>query len=492
MADRKSESGQTMVLVALAMPVLLGFMGFAIDMGYMRYVKRQVQMAADAAALAAANEAESCMGVTNCALFGTTAKAAVATDNSFPNVTAYLNGSGNGTGNSACGATPGSGDTVVLVNNPPQCVVNDPNHTNQYVVEAIVAENVPTLFAKVLGMSSATVAARAEAGLPGGGNCVYTFGKNPSSGTSENGITLFLGNFQSPCGVVDESTEPDGFFSGAFYCLVGNFTAPYIGVVGVAETPLCSTSSITTGITPPQPADPLAYRQTTMEAAAPPPGTCGTTPSGKSFSGSNKEVQVGLGTSLGAGNFTFSSGTYCGGISIGPGANVTFNPGVYTLTGNGFTVTIGANVSGTGVAFYDSNYNTAGQPVAGYANDGGINFLCSSCTLGTVNLSAPTSGAYEGILFFQNPYNTSPSTIVGSAAFNNTLTGVSYLPSAAVTYAFDFNPTSGYNGYNGIVADSITYGLTWNGTTLNTYNYNNYSTLTDGSPLKGTGGVLIE
>jgi Flp pilus assembly protein TadG len=481
-----------MVLVALAMPVLLGFLGFGIDMGYMRYTRRQVQMAADAAALAAANEAESCMGTTNCALYETTAKAAVATDNSFPNVTAYENGSGNGKTNSACTATPGSGATVVLVNNPPQCVANDPNQTNQYVVEAIVAENVPTLFSRIFGTTSVNITARAEAGLPGGGNCVYTFGKNPSTGSSENGITLVLGVFQSPCGVVDESTEPDGFFSGAFYCLAGSFTAPYIGVVGGAENLLCSTSSITSGITAPQPADPLAYRQTTMEAAAPSPSTCGPKPSGKSFSGSNSEVQVGIGTALGAGTFTFNSGTYCGGISIGPGANVTFSPGVYTLTGSGLTVTIGANVSGTGVSFYNSNYNSAGQQVSGYANDGGINFLCSSCTLGTVNLSAPTSGAYEGVLFFQNPYNTAPSTIVGSAAFNNTLTGVSYLPSAAVTYAFDFDPTSGYNGYNGIVADTITYGLTWNGTNLNTYNYNNYSTLADGSPLKGTGAVLIE
>jgi Flp pilus assembly protein TadG len=492
MSIRKSDSGQTLMFVAIAMPVMLGFLGLGIDMGYMRYTRRQVQMAADAAAIAAANEAESCLGLTNCALYETTAEAAVATDNSFPNVTAYLNGSGNGKGNSACTATPGSGDTVVLVNNPPQCVVNDPNQNNHYVVEAIVSENVPTLFGRVLGMGSVTVTARAEAGLPGGGNCVYTFGKNPSNGSSENGITLVLGVFQSPCGVVDESTEPDGFFSGAFYCLAGSFTAPYIGVVGGAENLLCNTSSITSGITTPQPADPLAYRQTSMEAAAPPPSTCGTTPSGKSFSGSNKEVQVGLGTSLGVGNFTFSPGTYCGGISIGPGANVTFSPGIYTLTGNGLAITVGANVAGTGVAFYDSNYNSAGQQVAGYANDGGINFLCSSCTLGTVNLSAPTSGAYEGVLFFQNPYNTASSTIVGSAAFNNTLTGLSYLPSASVTYAFDFDPTSGYNGYNGIVADTITYGLTWNGTNLNTYNYNNYSTLADGNPLKGTGGVLVE
>ena len=56
MASRRSDSGQTLVFVALAMPVLLGFLGIGFDMGYMRFMKRQVQMAADAAAIAGADE----------------------------------------------------------------------------------------------------------------------------------------------------------------------------------------------------------------------------------------------------------------------------------------------------------------------------------------------------------------------------------------------------------------------------------------------------
>jgi len=483
MSIRKSDSGQSLMFVAMAMPVLLGFLGLGIDMGYMRYMRRHVQMAADAAAIAAANEVQLCYSIPNCTLYETTAQAAVATDNSFPNVTVYENGSGNGKGNSPCSAAPSAGATVVLVNNPPTCVANDPNQSNQYVVEAIVAENVPTLFGRVMGFNSVNVTARAEAGLPGGGNCVYAL---DPSGTA---ITLVLGVFQSPCGVVDES-QSSGFFSPAFLCLAGVFDAPYIGVAGSSDTLLCSTSSISSGISEPQPVDPLAYRQATMEAAAPSPSTCGPAPGGNSFSGSNREITLGVG-GFGPGTYTFAPGTYCGGINIGPSANVTFSPGIYTLTGNGLTITVGANVSGDGVAFYNSDYNSSGQ-VAANQNDGGINFLCSSCTTGTVNLSAPTSGPYEGILFFQNPGNTASSAIVGSFAFNNTLTGLSYLPSASVTYAFDFDPTSGYNGYNGIVAQNITYGLTWDGTNLNTYTYNNYSTLANGSPLKGSGGVLIE
>ena len=52
---RNKEAGQSIILLALALVVLLGFMGFGIDMGILRYEKRIEQTAADAAALAGAN-----------------------------------------------------------------------------------------------------------------------------------------------------------------------------------------------------------------------------------------------------------------------------------------------------------------------------------------------------------------------------------------------------------------------------------------------------
>jgi len=50
----KDESGQSLVLVALMMAVLLGFGALAIDIGYMTFQKSELQNAADAAALAGA------------------------------------------------------------------------------------------------------------------------------------------------------------------------------------------------------------------------------------------------------------------------------------------------------------------------------------------------------------------------------------------------------------------------------------------------------
>ena len=50
----KSKKGITLVWMALILAVLLMFAGLAIDIAYMYYVKNQLQVAADAAALAGA------------------------------------------------------------------------------------------------------------------------------------------------------------------------------------------------------------------------------------------------------------------------------------------------------------------------------------------------------------------------------------------------------------------------------------------------------
>ena len=51
----RNEAGQALILTAVALVVLMGFAGLAIDMGVMRYDKRLQQTAADAAAIAGAS-----------------------------------------------------------------------------------------------------------------------------------------------------------------------------------------------------------------------------------------------------------------------------------------------------------------------------------------------------------------------------------------------------------------------------------------------------
>jgi len=124
------------------------------------------------------------------------------------------------------------------------------------------------------------------------------------------------------------------------------------------------------------------------------------------------------------GNITFNPGVYCGGISITGQANVTFNPGTYILNGGGFTSTSNNTVlSGSGVFFY--NTSTAGH-----------NFAPISITGGTsLTLTAPTSGDYQGVLFFQdrNVGSGSNNTITGGS--NSILSGTVYLPTGDLSFS---------------------------------------------------------
>jgi uncharacterized membrane protein len=137
---RKKEAGQALVLAAVALLlVLLPIMGLGIDFGYFRSQQVQLQTAADAAAIAAAGELSYSVTCSCNAVQAAGQNASAA----------------NGFTNDANGAT-------VTVNNPPQSS-QDPNSGNPNYVEVIVTQNEPTFFAKVLGINSVALAARAEA-----------------------------------------------------------------------------------------------------------------------------------------------------------------------------------------------------------------------------------------------------------------------------------------------------------------------------------------
>ena len=97
-----------------------------------------------------------------------------------------------------------------------------------------------------------------------------------------------------------------------------------------------------------------------------------------------------------------------------------------------------------------------------------------------VNLSAPTTGSLQGILFFPDrsiPTSGPGSLINGNSA--STFDGALYFPTTTVTY----NGNSSANGYTILVA----YDIVWNG---NSTVGNNYTSLANGSPIKK--GALVQ
>ncbi len=410
------------MLVALGLVVLIGVMGLAIDMGYLRYVRRQIQSAADAAALSAGLELSSCG--TGCTTSIQTAADAASSENGFTN---------------------GQKGVVVTANNPPTSG-HDPHASDDNYVEVIISQPEPVHFASIFGVTSATVSARAEAKRTGSINCVYSL----------TSLNLLVGTVDAPkCGLIVEGT---------LGCAAGSITASRIGVAGSSGGLLCATTPAPIPIGVPSPPDPLAY------LPAPPVGPCGSGLAGNTYNGSMAQAQVTGGT------FTFNPGVYCGGISITAGT-AYFNPGTYVLNSGGLSISAGAVSVNPGSPGGVTFYNTGSSAGA---------ITMSLALLGqTVNLNAPTSGAYEGVLFFQDPANTQPASFSVSVAGMN-LTGAYYFPNAPINFvaAVDFGTGAPYTILD---AQSISFGLGTIGFTINS----DYSSLPDGSPIKG-GAVLVE
>lgn len=122
-----------------------------------------------------------------------------------------------------------------------------------------------------------------------------------------------------------------------------------------------------------------------------------------------------------SGTQTLRPGTYYGGISIASGANATLEPGIYVMAGGGFSVSSNGSVTGSGVMIY--NTLDAVNP-AGAGSYGSFSFTSNR----SINLSAPTSGAYTGIALFQDRLNTRPINIQGTAS--GTIDGLIYAAAA--------------------------------------------------------------
>jgi uncharacterized membrane protein len=119
------------------MAVIIGFLDLSVDIGQVRYARRNLQLAADAAAVAAAMELKSCAGTTNCSV----TQAATQTN---------------------CSSTAATG--LVLSLNNPACALGtaDPDHSNNAYVEVVMTQPQTTYFARIFSVNRVPLAARTE------------------------------------------------------------------------------------------------------------------------------------------------------------------------------------------------------------------------------------------------------------------------------------------------------------------------------------------
>lgn len=388
------QSGQVLVGTAVALVVLCGFAGLAIDMGVLRYEKRIQQTAADAAAIA---------GATNIGYGGiVTAGQNAATTNGF------TDGSSN-TLSTCTTAGTAVGTVCVQITQGPTI---GPHAGDTNYVEAYVSVVQRTYFMTVFGVSSEPVTARAVAtNVSGGGpgpGCLYTLGDPSSSieGVNINGSATL----NAPtCGIADNGN----------YNTKGNALVVTASTFSVAGTNIIKGpgGSVTcTDSSGPCPAPNSAPAADPMQGKLTPP--CSPCTGGTAISISGNGGFTGTGVSYSNGTYTISPGTYTD-ISItgtGGGNNIVFSPGTYIIDGStGITIPGNSTITGNGVTFYFTNtatINMTGTP--------------------TINLTAPSSGSYTNLLFYQDPADTSGPSFGGtSGSFYD---GLLYFPTAPVTF----------------------------------------------------------
>jgi Putative Flp pilus-assembly TadE/G-like len=362
LADRNAN---TAIIFALSLPVLVGAAGLGVETGYWYFKQRELQTAADVAAIAGAVEKRS--GKTYAQI-----QAAATTE-----ATEH-------------GYVPGT----ITVNNPPTSGSN----INTDSVEVLLTMPTTRFFSQIYSESQVTLHARGVAQASVGGEaCILAL--DPTA----NGAVTFTGNnltLINGCNTMSNS--------------LSNSAVIVNGSADVTVPCMLSAGGVSSdeGLTLTDCAEPQSNMTPANDpyAGLPQPavsGPCLTLPSGN-------------------GAATLSPGRYCGGGNL-KGVK-TFQPGVYVMDGGDFRINAGADVSGSGVTFF-------------MTNDATTNFNGTA----SIDLAAPTTGTYKGVLFYGDPDNSfSSSTLIKfNGTADSTLTGALYFPNQSVEFLGNFSGADG-------------------------------------------------
>ncbi len=372
-SDRRAAacSGNVAIVFGITLPIILGACGLGVDVGYWYYEARSLQSAADAAAYDGTVELKAGGSLSQI----TSSATAGATANGWS--------SANGT---------------ISVYSPPI----SGNYQNANSVEVVLTANLPRFFSALYAQGPVPASATAVATQAGGVACILALDPTARQAVTVSGSA----NLDAPgCNVVSDSDASNAIdMSGS-----AQLTAACIVSVGSAQTTAGLTLDVCTSPTNYAPAVPDPY------ASVPQPS-----PSG------NCLTVAGGATSL-------SPGWYCHGLSTSWGP-ISFQPGLYMVTGGGLNLDAGTNATGTGVTFF-----VAGDQTAAISGDSVVNF------------SAPDSGTYAGILFFGDRGARNGNNNF-SGASSSTLTGAIYFAANEVTFSGGASNTN----CTQIVADTIT------------------------------------
>jgi hypothetical protein len=427
------------MMFTLAMVPMFGLIGLVTDFGYMHFIKMSAQTAAEAAAQAAIIDFHATVGGSSysCGTGSGSAPCSATPSTCTSNITTPSNSLEHGCMYAQAHGFNGSNQWVTyeagVSGLPPN--VSGMSSTSYWVTFWAI-EKVPMMFSAILGNTSGLVAARSSAAVVGSSDCIYALNPNASGAVSVGGTARLTAS----CGIYVDSNSSSALSTNGSATL----SATEYDVVGKTSTHNPLTPAANTGVIPVS--DPLAN--------LPVPSTAPYTCDYYNYNASNWS------------NPTLYPGVYCGGINVGNNT-YTLNPGNYILVGGGLsTQSANSTLNGTNVFFYNTFDPTSkDKTLSTYAP---ISISANS----NVNLTAPVSGTYAGILFFEDRSAPASSDSYGggsSAIYQGTI----YAKNAAVTMYGNSSVTA----YTLLVADTVSL--------VGTSGFNNnYSTLPNGSPIQ--------
>jgi hypothetical protein len=423
--------GKVVVLVALCLIPLIGFVALAVDGGMLLSDQRKAQRAADSAALAAATDLFS-RWKTN----GGVDPSPTSPAKTSAQTTATANGF--------------NGDGVtsdVTINIPPK---NGPFTGKKGYAEVLITSYQTRYFSAIWGNGLLQVSARAVArgtftpASPG----ILILDKtdnNTLNVTATGNVTVTNG------GAIDvDSQSANG---GATCSNTGNIVADTINLSD--NTYNSSNSGTLVGQVnynvPPTP-DPLAALPEPSQPALPT-----LPPSVLSLLGSNYSTNNGVNDSGNQGHTIDLYPGYYAGIKVTGNDQIVLHdnldgsPGLYYIGSQGLSISNAGGITGSNIVIYS-------------AGTGNISLTGS----GSMSLSPPTTGTYKGITLFQERTSNKQISITGQGNMN--MTGTFYAAAAKVS----ITGTGNYN--NPIGSQWIAYQLYVTGSGSFTVNYSGLGT----------------
>ena len=415
----QDERGSVLALF-VALPVVAGTVAVGVETGQLYRTKRQMQSAADAAALA-----------------GTIDKVNGGTNNSATAAALYeaqRNGFQNGVGG-----------VTVTVNAPP---TSGANVSTANAVEVIVSKPSSFVLAKALSSalgSSFTMTSRSVAAQSSTTTTTTTTTSVSSldgclvalTTAAEQGVSFTnFNNFSSDCVIYSNGTST-GTTSSTASVYMASFNHATMKSVYTRGSFTATGYNSVNLTTPAQQNQATSIVDPYAGLATPAPGTC-------SFTNYSRSSMSSL---------TVSPGTYCGGLSVSSINNVYFTPGIYYIANGDLYISSVNNVTcptcttNNGIAFVLTQTTGNNSDIGGVriSSDNNISLNASSA-----NQASPP--LYAGVLFYQDrrvPNGTMSSTskIFTISSLNTvTLTGAIYFPNNRIDIASINNSGSTTNG----------------------------------------------